>query len=161
MGNNVYEVCKKYAEELVKIKLFKRVAKGCLMLALLLIAGPIVAYNITKIGLILPLVIVGLGPLAIGVFSALKVNFLYDEVVKDKMTRKEFKELFKKGEIQKNLRDILSNNQTSGVQQIDNLANVLNGKNPNYKKPLPIVESIRKEVYGQDAKQQKKNSMKR
>ena len=63
------------------------------------------------------------------------------------MSRKELKNFIKSEEMKEYLQYIFSDEYDSGVEQIESLSQTFKGKNPNYDKPISIVESIKKDIY--------------
>ena len=165
LDEKTLEVAEEYAEQLVKLKLTKRTSVGCLIAAGILgVGGIALLANISALSFILgPIVLAA--PITLAIVSLVGKIFgekIYKDIADNcNISKKELKKLLKSNEMKKCLQHIFSKDYNPGVEQIAKLSDTLNGRNPNYKSSIPIIESIRKEIYGKDAKEQKKNSNKR
>ena len=149
MEEKIEKVAKRYAESIVLTKFLDNVTSRCAIAAGVvgvgaIIAGAALSAWIIPLGLLISASL-GLVSLTTKVLS----NKQYDKILENDMSKKEFKNLVRNGEMKKYLQQILSN-KNSNVQTIEKLDAMLNGE---IKTPLggrPLMNSVKKEIYGKD-----------
>ena len=159
-NGDMMDLAGKYAAELVKIKLLNRTSNGTGIASGVALLASIIASFATGLGwVIMPLALLfAVIPCAIlSIGSRIFLNKTYDNVKDDNMSRKELKKGLKSKEMKGCLKQIVEEGYKSDVQQIEGLHNVLNSKSGTFKTGNGLVESVRREIYGKDAKEQKQN----
>ena len=160
MNNSNFEIAERYAKEMVPIKLIKKIISGCLIGAGILTVVGFATLLFSPVLALFALPVTLVSAIACAVISLICKNSLenkYKEVCEGIMSKKELKKFIKSEEMKEHLKNIFSKDTKSNVEEIIKLSDVLNGRNEKYTS-VSIVESIRKEIYGKDAKMQKKNS---
>ena len=164
------EIAETYAVDLVKLKLSKSIFSLCLISALLLGIGAsfIVPWSSMFVSIIAPIAFSLPFALVIASLIAKKSERkIYSSIAAQcNVSKKELKEFIKSEEMKTYLEYIFSDKYKSAsneynprVEQIAKLSDTLNGRNPDYISPMPIIESIRKDIYGKKGSK-KKNSRK-
>lgn len=151
MNERIEKVAQRYAESLVITKFLDNTSKGCGAISAVLTAGSIIAGLATSLGFIIPLGIIlgGIPFLLVSLASKVFSDKKYNEILGDDMSKEEFKNLIKNGEMQKYLQNILENKK-NGVGTMEKLDSMLKGE---IKTPIGgkgLINSVKKEIYGKD-----------
>ena len=149
MEKKVETVAQRYAESIVLTKFLDNVTNRCAVAAGVvgvgsIITGALLSAWIIPLGLFVSASL-GLVSLTTKVLS----NKQYDKILGNEMSKKEFKQLIKRGEMKEYLQQVLSN-KNSNVQTIEKLDAMLNGE---IKTPVGgrmLMNSVKKEIYGKD-----------
>ena len=148
---NKLNIAQRYAESMIWLKVMKKISSGFAIgggvLAALGVAAIALAPSIALVAA--PIIFfLSLVSFTASIMSNNLNNQKLDSIAEEfNMSRKELKNFIKSEEMKEYLQYIFSDEYDSGVEQIESLSQTFKGKNPNYDKPISIVESIKKDIY--------------